>query len=94
MVDREKYIIWPIYFDKRVSKKRGRRVSKEMAISHPNTDLIYRAAQKLGLNPKMEKKSYPSRWWEKEGCVLVDKKKSKTEILHDIAKIIYEKSKQ
>jgi len=94
MADRENYILWPVYFDRSVSRKRGRRVAREMAVSHPSMDVIYKAAQKLGLNPKIEKKSYPSRWWKKEGCILVDRKKSKTEILHDIAKIISEKSKQ
>lgn len=93
MVEREKYILWPAYFDRNVSRKKGRRVSREMAISHPNVDTIYKAAQKLGLNPKKEQKSYPSRWWKKEGCILVDRKKSKTEILQDIARIISEKSK-
>jgi len=94
MVDREKYIIWPVYFDRNVSRKKGRRVSKGMAVAHPNIDSIYKAAQKLGLNPQLEQKSYPSRWWKREGCILVDKKKSKTEILQDIAKIISEKYKQ
>lgn len=91
MVAHEKYVIWPIYFDKNASKKKGRKVSRSLAVKHPNVDVIHRAAQKLGLNPKMERKSYPSRWWEKEGCIMVDKKKSKTEILHDLVKVISEK---
>jgi len=94
MADRDSYILWPIYFDKKVSRKKGRRVAREMAVSHPSVDAIYKAAQKLGLNPRIEKKSYPSRWWKKEGCILVERKKSKTEILQDVAKIILEKSKQ
>ena len=90
----EKYVVWPIYFDKNASKKTGRRIPRNIAVKHPKAELIYRAAQKLELNPtKMDKKSHPSRWWDKEGCVLVDKKKSKTETLYDIAQIIYEKNK-
>lgn len=82
----EKYVVWPIYFDKSVSRLHGRRVSKKHAVDKPSIDAVAKAAKSLGLNPKVEKKaSYPSRFWKKEGRILVDKKDSKAKLLRQIA---------
>ena len=82
----EKYVIWPIYFDKSLSRINGRKVSKKHAVEKPSVELIIKAAKSLGLNPTLEKdKAYPSRHWRNEGRVLVDKKESKRKILVKIA---------
>lgn len=83
----DKYVIYPIYFDKSVSRLSGRRVSRKNAVDKPNLENISKAAKPLGLNPVLEKEvAYPSRNWKKEGRVLVDKKDSKSNILVQIAK--------
>ena len=87
---RDKWVIWPVYFDANVSRKEGRKVSKELAIKNPSIDDIYKAAKKLGLNPVKEEKAYPKRWWRKEGRLLIDKKGKKMEIIKKIAEIIKE----
>ena len=82
----DKYVIYPIYFDKSVSKLAGRKVSKKQSIEKPDIESISKAAKSLGLNPVLEKNvSYPSKHWKKEGRVLVDKKDSKTKLLKQIA---------
>ena len=82
----EKYVIWPIYFDKSLSRINGRKVSKKHAVEKPSVESIIKAAKSLGLNPTLEKdKAYPSRHWRNEGRVLVDKKESKRKILVKIA---------
>jgi len=82
----EKYVIWPIYFDKSVSRLSGRKVSKKHAVDKPNIEDISKAAKSLGLNPVLEKDiAHPSRTWKKEGRVLVDKKDSKSKLLTQIA---------
>ena len=82
----EKYVIWPIYFDKSVSRLSGRKVSKKHAVDKPNAEDISKAAKSLGLNPVLEKDiAHPSRTWKKEGRVLVDKKTSKSKLLTQIA---------
>ncbi|RLF47316.1 MAG: signal recognition particle protein Srp19 [Thermoplasmata archaeon] len=85
---RDKWVLWPIYFDIDASKKEGRKVGKELAVKNPTADEIFRAAKKLGLNPVKEEKAYPKRWWRKEGRVLVEKKGRKTDIIKRIAEII------
>lgn len=82
----DKYVIWPVYFDKSVSRFSGRKVSSKQAVEKPLIENILKAAKSLGLNPVFEKDyAYPSTPWKKEGRVLVDKKDSKSKILKQIA---------
>ena len=81
-----KYVIWPVYFDKSLSKFEGRKVSKKNAVEKPSIDDIAKAAKSLGLNPILEKNvAHPSRHRKKEGRVLIDKKDSKSKLLKQIA---------
>jgi len=82
----DKYVIWPIYFDKSVSRLNGRKVAKKYAIDKPNAENISKTAKSLGLNPILEKEiSHPSRYWKREGRILVDKRNSKAKLLVQIA---------
>ena len=82
---RDKYILWPIYFDRRRSRGDGRRVAKEIAVPNASIEEIFKAAKKMGLNPQKEDNSHPSRWWKREGRVVVDKVDKKTKILRELA---------
>jgi signal recognition particle subunit SRP19 len=83
----KKYVIWPIYFDKTVSRLDGRKVSKKIAIEKPSIENIAKTAKALGLNPIIEKSAaHPSRPYKKDGRVLVDKKDKKSKIIARIAK--------
>jgi len=83
----EKYVVWPVYFDKSVSRIAGRKVSKKDAVDKPSSESIAKAAKSLGLNPVLQKEvMHPSKNWKKEGRVLIDKKDSKTKLLRQIAK--------
>lgn len=81
-------MIWPVYFDLNVSRRSGRKVAKELAVRNPTIDEIFTAAKKLGFNPIMENKSYPARWWRKEGRILIDKKAKKSEIIKKVAEFV------
>jgi len=84
--DGDKYVIWPIYFDKSVSRLNGRKISKKYAIEKPSIEDIAKAAKSLGLNPILEKSaSHPSRPFKKDGRVLVNKKDAKSKLLVQIA---------
>ena len=86
----EKFVVYPIYFDKSVSKFSGRKVSLKNAVEKPNIEDIAKAAKSLGLNPILEKDiPHPSRPWRKEGRVLVDKKDTKSKILVQISKFLH-----
>ena len=82
----DKYVIYPIYFDKSVSRLNGRKISKKNAVDKPKLEDISKAAKSLNLNPVLEKEiAHPSRNWKKEGRILVDKKDSKSKLLLQIA---------
>jgi signal recognition particle subunit SRP19 len=84
--DEDKYVIWPVYFDKTVSRLGGRKVSKKHAVEKPSIENISKAAKSLGLHTVLEKDAmHPSRHWKKEGRILVDKKESKSKLLVQIA---------
>ena len=85
---RDKWVLWPIYFDADASRLEGRKVPKQLAIRNPSIDESFKAAKKLGLNPIKEEKAHPARWWRKEGRILVDKKGRKLEIIRKIAEYI------
>jgi len=85
----DKYVVWPIYFDKSVSRLDGRKVSKKQAVEKPNIEDIAKAAKSLKLNPVIERNcSHPTRNWRKEGRVLIDKKDLKNKLLRQIANLL------
>jgi signal recognition particle subunit SRP19 len=85
----EKFVIYPIYFDKNVTKIEGRKVSLKNSVEKPNIEEIAKAAKSLGLNPVLEKESaHSSQPWQKEGRILVNKKDSKSKILVSISKFL------
>ncbi len=84
-----KAIIWPVNIDSKKTKHEGRKISRENAIDTPKLREISKAAQKLGMNPNIEKnKSYSKSWWENSGRVTVDKTMPKREILIKISNMI------
>jgi signal recognition particle subunit SRP19 len=85
----EKYVVYPIYFDKTVSRLSGRRLPSKYAVEKPSIDDILKAAKSLGLNPILEKETFhSSRPYRQEGRILIDKKDSKNKLLIQIAKVI------
>jgi len=84
-----KYVIWPAYFDRDLSRDDGRKVPLKLAMENPSIDRIAKAAKALKLNPILEKDArYPSKHWEIKGRILVDKKDKKITILKNIAHLI------
>jgi signal recognition particle subunit SRP19 len=91
MVSKEddKLVLWPEYFDKSLTKNKGRRVPIKLAIKNPTVEEIAKAAKRLKLNPKIESgRAYPGRWWRKSGRVLVKTKAHKTKIIRQVAIVI------
>ena len=84
--DEDKYVIWPIYFDKSISRLYGRKIAKKQAVEKPSLESIAKAAKSLGLHPVLERNcAHPSRHWKNEGRILIDKKGPKGKLLLQIA---------
>jgi signal recognition particle subunit SRP19 len=83
----DKTIIWPAYFDLAKTRKKGRRVPKNLAVQSPKILEIKEAAEKLGLKHEViVEKGYPKTPWLKTGMIMVEKKSSKEQIIKKIAK--------
>lgn len=91
MEDREKiWIIYPEYFDSRLSTRLGRRVPLKYSIDNPTLDEVIEATRKTGLRVlKVERdKMHPSNWIERKGRIAVMRSGavSKRTILIEISK--------
>lgn len=78
--------IWPQYLDKDLTLKQGRKIAKEYAVKQPTLNEIERALKRLNLPHSMQKEfSYPGKWYEKSGRVLVEWDKTKLELIREVS---------
>ncbi|HUK85717.1 MAG TPA: signal recognition particle subunit SRP19/SEC65 family protein [Candidatus Acidoferrum sp.] len=83
----DKAIIWPVYFDSSKTRKKGRRVSKNLAVQSPKITELKEATDKLGLKNEIKPEAhFPKMPWAKTGMLLVEKKEAKEKIIQKIAK--------
>src|SRR5208283_4295930 len=83
----DKAIIWPIYFDVSKTRKKGRRVPKNLAVQSPKIAELKEAVDKLGLKNEVNLEAhFPKMHWAKTGMLLVEKKEPKEKIIQKIAK--------
>jgi signal recognition particle subunit SRP19 len=79
-------VLWPAYFDLRLSRAQGRRVAKRDAIEAPTARMLFEAVKALGLDCILElEKSYPRFWHKHSGRVLVEPKLDKPELIEQVA---------
>lgn len=88
MPEKDKLVIWPIYFDASRTRIEGRMVSLQDAVNEPDLDMVITAALKSGFKPEIERdKRHPKTWHQEEasGRVLIAKKGPKSAVLKRIA---------
>ena len=87
----ERIVLYPAYLDKRLSRRLGRRVPRDLAVLSPRLEEIVTAAEELGLDPIVEEdKAYPRVWFRSKGRVIVLRKYTKQETLRMISSKIIE----
>ncbi len=80
-------IIYPSYFDSRLSRSRGRRVPRKLAVRKPSLQDIERALSGLSLQYEVEREKHrPSRWYRMEGRIKVWYQGSKEQLLKEIGR--------
>lgn len=86
-VDPDKAIVlYPAYFDLRISRGEGRMIAKRSAVEGPNAHMLYEAVRALGLDCILElDKPYPRFWYKASGRVLVEPKLSKSALMEKVA---------
>lgn len=79
-------VLWPSYFDSRVSRASGRRIPRKDAVEAPSARMVYDAARALDLDCILElEKAYPRFWFRREGRVLVEPKMKKRELVAKVS---------
>ncbi|MDK2384335.1 MAG: signal recognition particle subunit SRP19/SEC65 family protein [Candidatus Korarchaeota archaeon] len=81
-------VIYPSYFDSRLSRSEGRRVPRSLAVRKPTLQDLVSALKHLSLEYEVEEKHRPSRWYRFEGRVKVVYQGSKEELLKKVAETI------
>jgi signal recognition particle subunit SRP19 len=94
MKDYDHVILWLDYFNKNLSKRKGRRIAKEEAIYDPTIEELTKASKRLGLtfseediNPNAK---FPRRPFVRSGYLMIPKTEKKSNILSQIAKKMQE----
>ena len=78
--------VWPQYMDKNLSLSEGRKIAKNDCISEPTVKDIETALKRLNLKYNVQKEfSYPRKWYEKSGRVLVEWEGTKLDLIREIS---------
>ncbi len=68
------FIIYPEYFDSKLTRREGRRVPLSFAVPTPKLEELTSIARKLGWRVSVEENAaYPRCWWNRRGRLLVEK---------------------
>ncbi|HZA06419.1 MAG TPA: signal recognition particle subunit SRP19/SEC65 family protein [Nitrososphaeraceae archaeon] len=101
MKDYEHIILWLDYFNKHLSKRKGRKVKRDRAVFDPTIIELIDAVKSIGYNPLTEetndKARYPRRSFVRSGYVMLPKSQDikKTAIIDILAeKMVQKRSKQ
>lgn len=97
MKDYEHVVIWLDYFNKTLSKKMGRRVSREKSIFDPSLKELVDAAKAAGFEPSEtnDQARFPRRPYVRSGYIMLSKGQSKNKIISTVAdKLVSRRAKQ
>ena len=79
-------VIWPVYFDNSKTRREGRKVPKNIAVTNPRLKELHKAAEVLGFSVRIEVDTvHPAIPWMKTGRMWVKKVESKMNIITRIA---------
>ncbi len=97
MKDYEHVVIWLDYFNKTLSRAKGRRLGKERCIFDPSLKELIDATKTAGfeITESSDKVRFPKRSYVRSGYVVLPKETTKSMILNKISeKLVSKRSKQ
>ncbi len=97
MKDYEHIVIWLDYFNKTLSRAKGRRLGKEKCIFDPSLKELIDATKTAGfeITESSDKVRFPRRSYVRSGYVVLPKETTKIMILNKISdKLVSKRSKQ
>ena len=80
-------VIWLDYFNKTLSRKKGRRLPKDKCVFDPSLKELIESSNDAGLKPTEtnDQVRFPKRAYVRSGYIILEKKFSKTKILNKIS---------
>ena len=97
MKDYDHIVIWLDYFNKTLSRQKGRRLAKDRCIFDPSLNELIESANDAGLKPTAtdDQVRFPRRPFVRSGYIVLEKKMPKTKILNKISeKMVVKRAKQ
>lgn len=98
MKDYDHQIIWLDYFNKNLSRKKGRKIAKNISVYDPTMQELIDASKTLELDLSEEninnQARYPRRSFVKSGYIMISKKEKKSTVVNQIAKKMIETRQQ
>ena len=98
MKDYDHQIVWLDYFNKNLSRKKGRKVSKNISVYDPTMQELIGASKTLELDFSEEdinnQARYPRRAFVKSGYIMISKTDKKSSVINQIAKEMFEARQQ
>ena len=98
MKDYDHQIVWLDYFNKNLSRKKGRKVSKNISVYDPTMQELIDASKTLELDFSEEdinnQARYPRRAFVKSGYIMISKRDKKSSVINQIAKEMIEARQQ
>ena len=85
---RDYYVIWTAYFDAKRTRKRGRRVLKNLAVDAPTIEelkQVIEAMDGLQVSEVNPEKRFPASWWDRSGYIKIRSSRPKNRLLNEIA---------
>ena len=81
MKDYDHVVIWLDYFNKTLSRQKGRKVAKEKCIFDPSLNELIESAKSAGLEPTAteDQVRFPRRPFVRSGYIVLEKKITKNE---------------
>jgi signal recognition particle subunit SRP19 len=98
MKDYDHQIIWLDYFNKNLSRKKGRKVGKNISVYDPTMQELIGVSKSLELDLSEEninnQARYPRRSFVKSGYIMISKKEKKSTVVNQIAEKMIETRQQ
>jgi len=97
MKDYEHVVIWLDYFNKTLSRQKGRKLSKDKCVFDPSLNELIESAKAAGLEPTAtdDQVRFPRRSFVRSGYIVLEKKLPKKKNLDkNSEKMVAKKAKQ
>ena len=97
MKDYEHIVIWLDYFNKTLTRAKGRKLEKNKCVFDPSLKELVDAAKSAGfeITESQEKVRFPRRSYVRSGYIVLPKGSAKTKILDKISqKLVSKRTKQ